>query len=270
MSLRDLADHKPTTVPALIGQGVLVADIERVQGVATIPFWDLGDYRNRRIHPDTVTAWPRTVCAASKWYGEPSSVQFVAEWKRGGYEKMMDKLWHRLDKAQIVVGHNWVKFDDKKLNSAFLELGWPAPSPYKIVDTLKVAWGVFGFESNTLDALTKRLGIQSKTGHYSADTANAAVAGDKAARAEIETYNIGDIVATEGLYDYLRPWIKNHPHNANGSTDKPVCNRCWEGNFRRQGVVLATVISYTGYRCSLCGGNLKTTAHHRAATVRGA
>lgn len=272
MSLHDLANAKPATVPALIGQGVLIADIERIKGTAVITkeFWDLKDIQyDRRIRPDDVTAWPRTICAASKWYGEADSVQFVAEWKRGGYQRMMEKLWQRLDQAQIVVGHNWARFDDRKLNAAFLELGWPAPSPYKIVDTLKVAWGVFGFESNTLDALTKRLGITHKSGHYDLEVAKAAVAGDKTKQAELAGYNVGDIHATESLYDYFRPWIKNHPHNRDGSRDKPVCNRCWESNFQRQGVVLANVISYNSLRCAVCGGNLRTTTHHRAASVTG-
>lgn len=274
MSLQSLAESKPTTVPGLIGQGVLIADIERIQGEAVIrkKFWDLGDIKYlQRIKPDEVEAWPRTICMASKWYGEPDSIQFVAEWQKGGAERFLRRAWKRLDKAQIVVGHNMDRFDRKKLNSAFALFGWPPPSPYKVVDTLKVAWSEFGFESNTMDSLCKRFGIPAKQGHYDPAVAEAAVAGDKEAQRNLEGYNVGDIIANEGLYDHLRPWIKNHPHNANGrADDKPVCNRCWQPEMVRQGFVLATVISYTAYRCSVCGGNLKTTMHHRAASTRGA
>lgn len=273
VSLAELAARKPTVVPGLIGQGVLIADIERIKGEAVIrrKFFDLGEIKYlQRIHPDDVETWPRTICAASMWYGEPDSMRFVAEWQKGGYKRFMERLWKRLDKAQIVVGHNWRRFDDRKLNSAFAELGFPPPSPYKIVDTLQVAWSTFGFESNTLDSLCKRLGLEAKTGHYDAAQAEAAAAGDPDAQAELEKYNRGDVLADHRLYDYFRPWIKNHPHNANGNADdKPLCNRCWQPEMMRQGYVLATVISYTAYRCSVCGGNIKTTSHHRAASTRG-
>ncbi|MBC7939098.1 MAG: ribonuclease H-like domain-containing protein [Chitinophagaceae bacterium] len=273
MSLAELAAAKPTTVPALIGQNILIADIERIKGQALVPleFFDLSEIKyKQRIHADHVTVWPRTICMASKWYGDPK-VHFAAEWQEGGYERFMRRAWKRLDKAQIVVGHNWLKFDAKKLNAAFAELGWPAPSPYKTVDTLKVAWAQFGFESNTLDALCKRLGITAKSGHYAAKVAQAAADGDEAAQQNIQSYNEGDIAATEALYDYLRPWITNHPHNVNGNADdKPVCNRCWQPEMAANGYTLAVVISYNLYRCTVCGGNIKTNTHHRAANTRGA
>lgn len=266
-----LAAAKPATVPALLGQGVLIADIERIPGTFTGEFWNLNGFQHRRIRPEEVTEWPRTICWASRWYGEPDSLRFDAEWHRGGYPRMLRRIWKRLDRAQIVVGHNFDRFDRRHLHGAFIEAGLPAPSPYKVVDTLKVARAEFAFESNTLDALCRRFGIVAKSGRYSAAVARAASAGDPDAQAQIEAYNGGDIDATEALYDYLRPWIKNHPHNANGTgDDRPVCNRCWSSDMTRQGYVLASVIAYTGYRCSVCGGNLKTTAHHRAANTRGA
>src|SRR5690606_41248478 len=61
---------------------VLVHDIERVPGVARVQhrglviegdFWDLGSWKDtirRRIHPDDVIEWPRTICAAWNWYGQ--------------------------------------------------------------------------------------------------------------------------------------------------------------------------------------------------------
>jgi hypothetical protein len=271
--LERMLANKPTTVPALVGQNVLIADIERVQGLAMIPmkFWDMGAIKyQQRIKPDDVVSWPRTVCLAAKWYGD-DKVTFIAEWHKGGYRRFMEKAWKLFDQAQIVVGHNMDRFDRKHLNAAWNEIGFPPPSPFKVVDTLKVAWSEFGYESNTMDSLCKRLGITAKDGHYSIAVADAAVAGDKDAQANIESYNIGDIHATEALYNYFRPWIKNHPHNVNGNADdKPVCNRCWQPEMAANGYTLAVVISYRLYRCSVCGANVKTGMHHRAANTRGA
>ena len=35
------------------------------------------------------------------------------------------------------------------------------------------------------------------------------------------------------------------------------------------GYTLAVVITYRLYRCSVCGANVKTGMHHRAANTRG-
>src|SRR5690349_16180681 len=43
---------------------ILVYDIERMKGSASVEFWSLSDFKNRRIHADDVTAWPRTICVA--------------------------------------------------------------------------------------------------------------------------------------------------------------------------------------------------------------
>src|SRR5690625_6864164 len=46
---------------------------------------------------------------------------------------------------------------------------------------------------------------------YSISETKAAVAGDREAQKNLRTYNAGDIELTEWLYDYMRPWLDNHP-----------------------------------------------------------
>lgn len=248
---------------------VLILDIERMKGTATIEFWDLGDFKNRRIHADDVTLWPRTICAAWNWYSD-TKVHFAAEWETGGRDGMLRAIWDAYDKAQIVVGHNLAGFDSRKLATEWAERGWGKPSPWKTVDTLKVARRELGAESNTLDALCKRFGIVAKTDRYDVEVARQACAGNKAAQRKIKAYNVGDISATRGLYDFLRPWDASHPHSVISTTDdRPTCNSCWGDQLTPNGYALANLILYRLYRCA-CGANVKGTRHSRAAVTRGA
>lgn len=248
---------------------VLILDIERMKGQALIEFWDLGDFKNRRIHADDVTLWPRTICLAWNWYNQ-KRVHFAAEWE-DGREAMLRKAWDAYDRAQIVVGHNLAGFDTKKLAAEWSELGWGKPSPWKTVDTLKVARREFGYESNTLAALCTRLGITSKTDRYEVEVARQALAGHKPSQRRIKAYNIGDIPATRGLYDHIRPWDASHPHSVIGTIDdRPTCNSCWQDNLEPNGYKLANLILYRLYRCKDCGANVQGTRHSRAAVTRGA
>jgi hypothetical protein len=262
---------------------VLTLDIERLPGRARIQhrgltiegdFWDLSGWKHTigyRIKPEDVIEWPRTICAAWNWYGK-DRVHFASEWGKGGRETMLRRIWAAYDKAQLVVGHNVDAFDTKKLKSEWLDLGMTPPSPFKSVDTLKVARREFGYESNTLDALCQRLGISAKTDRYEVAVARAACAGDKTAQARLKGYNCGDIAASVGLYDVLRPWHPTHPHSVVATLgDEPSCNSCWnaDNNLHPNGFKLANQILYRLYRCD-CGANVQGTRHSRAAITRGA
>lgn len=246
---------------------ILTFDIERIKGQANIEFWDLGDYKNRRIHADNVIQWPRSICVAWNWYGN-RRIEFASEWG-DGREAMLLEIWKQIDTAEIVVGHNIVGFDLKKLNTEWRDMGLTPPSPYKVVDTLKEARKQFGDESKTLDALCKRLGLTGKTDRYDVDLAKAALEGDRASQIQIQAYNEGDITATLDLYDRLRGWIPNHPHLGALDEGEAHCNQCGSTSIERNGTYLAVQIRYIQYRCQTCGANLRGSTHSKAANIRG-
>lgn len=262
-------------------KNVLTLDIERLPGRARVQhrgltiegdFWDLSGWRHvlgYRIHADAVLEWPRTICIAWRFYGQKRT-EFASEWG-DGREDMLRRAWDAYDQADVLYGHNVAAFDTKHLNTEWRDLGLPAPSPFKVLDTLKEARKTFGDESKTLAALTARLGIDSKADKYSIEMARSACAGDKAAQKRLRGYNIGDIAASEALVDRLRGWIPSHPHDLIGTIDdRPTCNQCWGDNLVRNGVKLAQQITYTLYRCQDCGANVQGTRHSRAAITRGA
>jgi len=244
------------------GPKILVADIERVpgrfkgkyRGLETEgDFWSLSDYQRiiGRIRPDDVTEWPATVCAAYRFVGK-KRVDFTSVWDDGDFG-MHYTLRNLVDEADIIVGHNMANFDLKHLRTGWRDLGIAPPSPVKVEDTLRVARREFGDESRTLDALTKRLGISSKTDKYDVKTARAAVAGDRKAQKKIRSYNIGDVEASEALYLALRPWDSQAVHY--GLYDKTSADqcRCGSTNLKQDGKAYTAAGVYQKYRCRDCG-----------------
>ena len=249
---------------------VLTVDIERIPGRAkmthrgwtmTGDFWDLNEVKGwtgRRIHPDDVISWPRTICAAARWYGEEETM-FAAEWQIGGYDAFMREVWSWFDLADATVGHNVERFDGRHLLGGWAEMGLPAPSPWKALDTLKMSRRVFAMESNTLDSLAKRLGVDAKTDKYDVRIAKAAVAGDKDAQATLEAYNRGDIIASEALFDRLRPYAKGLPHMGMWADSELACPNCGHDMTPTGKTAHANVQAYAALKCGHCGAHGRDT-----------
>jgi DNA-directed RNA polymerase subunit RPC12/RpoP len=252
-------------------------DIERIPGRAKVQhrgltiegdFWDLNGWKHtigRRIHADDVLEWPRTICAAWKFYDE-DEVHFAAEWEVGGYDGMMQRLWDVLDSCDALIGHNALAFDGKHLLGGFAEMGLAAPSPYKTIDTLKIARTSFAYESRTLDALAKRLGVDAKTDKYDVATAKAAVGGDKAAQEKLASYNRGDIIASEALYDRLRPYAKGLPHMGMWTDEPTACPNCGTAMTATGKTIHTLVQQYDGYACPSCGTHGRGTTKLKSPT----
>lgn len=276
MTANRLKHIQPRIAPT-VNARVVTLDIERIPGRVrtwhrgfTIEgdVWDLNalkDITRRRIHADDMIEWPRTICAAWKWY-DSSDVEFAAEWEVGGYDGFMRQVWEVFNDADLIIGHNADRFDARHLMGGWAEMGLPAPSPYKVIDTLKIARGTFAYESNTLDALNKRLGIDAKTDKYDVKVARAAVNGDKNAQEALSAYNRGDIIASEALFDRLRPFAKGIPHLGMWTDDELACPSCGSTMTATGKTVHANVQKYEHLRCDNCGAHARGTARLKNPT----
>lgn len=252
-----LAELEPPTRLKTLGK-VLVIDIERLPGTAYV--WEP---KTRYIAPRNFVEWPRMLSFAARWYGQKTPI-FEAEWI--DRDKMIRRAWELYDQADAVYTYNGIRFDDKHLRSEWLLAGLTPPRPWKAVDLYKQVQQ-FGFESKSLDSVSRRLGRPGKELHYSMDLAWAAARGDKAAQRELRTYNIGDVELTEWLADRLRPWLQ-HPHTQTLGDDL-CCPNCGSTNLtRRKSTYKAVLIDYTLYTCE-CGKHLKGAWHARTASVIG-
>lgn len=195
---------------------------------------------------------------AYKWLGETKvTVKALPMYK--GYSKNKDNdlelckdLWKLLDEADIVIGHNVDSFDIKKSNARFIIHGMKPTSPYKTVDTLKVARKYFKFTSNKLGELGKYLGLGNKleTGGFA--TWLGCMQGDMKMWLKMIRYNRQDVVLLEKVYLRLRDYMTNHPRSTDSPTSE-VCANCGGTRLHKRGTMRNKVSTLQRLQCQDCG-----------------
>jgi hypothetical protein len=234
---------------------ILVVDIETSPLLAYV--YQKQVWKARIGHKQLVSNWFMLTWAA-KWLNEKETFSDALTSKEALKEddsRIVTSLWLLLDEADIIIAHNGNKFDIPNINTRCVLHKLPPPSPYKQIDTLKVAQQQFGFTHNSLDALATFFGIEGKT-----DTDfqlwKDCILGKQKSLDEMEIYNINDIVVLEKIYHFLKPYIKGHPNldlyidNENSS-----CTTCGNNTLE---VMLGKYfytqsIRYPIYKCSGCG-----------------
>jgi hypothetical protein len=168
-------------------------------------------------------------------------------------KSLVGLLWVLLDGADIVVGHNATKFDVKRVQTKFVEYGLPKPSPFKIVDTLKIARQNFAFSSNKLDYIAKKLDVGAKVDHSGITLWLRCMEGDPEAWAEMLEYNKVDVDITIAVYEKIRGWDKSHP-NVAVANDGHTCPTCGGRHLKPlAGEVSTGVNTYHAWQCGNCG-----------------
>lgn len=200
------------------------------------------------------------LCYAAKWL-EDSYTMYDAIWIHPKYYKeapesdyqIVKSMWDLLDEADIVVAHNADRFDVAKVNAKFFEYGLLPPSPYKVVDTLKVSRSNFGHSSHRLDhiARLRKLDPKLKTDF---DLWIDVMDGDKVAQENMCEYNIHDVELLEEAYLDMRPWITNHPNYGVYTDDETtICPTCGSENIHYRGYAYTTAGKFQRFVCRDCG-----------------
>jgi len=147
---------------------------------------------------------------AWKWLGE-KEVQVVRVDNKLNNFGIVKILWALMDRADVVVAHNGMAFDDKLSYTEFVLHGLKPPARHKSVDTLKVVKKFFKFNSNKLNDLGKRLGLGEKVQTGGFQLWVGCLKNDPAAWKKMMEYNKQDVVLLEKVYHRILPWITNHP-----------------------------------------------------------
>lgn len=172
--------------------------------------------------------------------------------------KVVKKLWELFNEADILSAHNGISFDIKKCNARFAYYKLPPPSPYKVVDTKRIAKSVFQFDSNSLKDLAKYLGLTPKveTGGFS--LWEGCMRGDNDAWDKMIEYNKGDVITLKEVYTILKPWAKSHPNLNIIANTTHNCPTCLSGNVQKRGTYPKNlgakgIIQWQRYCCMKCG-----------------
>ena len=191
---------------------------------------------------------------SAKWLGERKIYTYaLPDFKGYKYNKNNDKalvkkLWGFFNEAEIVIAHN-APFDTKKTNARFLIYGLRPPSPYKVLDTLKIARKYFRYDSNKLDELARQLKLGRKLVHTGKDLWFKCMNGDLKAWKLMKKYNAQDVKLLEDLYLRLRPYLENHPHYVGYK----VCHACGSPRVIKRGFDRLVGSRKQRYQCQSCG-----------------
>lgn len=172
---------------------------------------------------------------------------------------IMETLWQLIDEADIICAHNGDNFDIKTMNSRFKLNGLPPPSPYRSIDTLKIARREFKFTTNRLDYLGEILGVGRKLDTDFSLWSDIVLRQDRKAFKKMMDYNIQDVLLLEDVYHELKPYDRKHPSMVvMGDLDKLQCNVCGSKKIQKNGSYSTNTGVYKKFRCGSCGHNMRS------------
>jgi len=219
--------------------------------------------------------WQQDVVSfASRWY----LLSFSAKWQGGrlttlalpdfpkytpGSENdlpLVKRAWDLLNEADIVVAHNGDDFDVRKLQARFTFWNLPPPSPFRTVDTKKVAKKYFNFESNSLNDIAQQMGFGEKAETGGFKLWEDCMKGSPAAWKRMKKYNARDVVLLEKVYNRFLPWMGSHP-SWGAFKSGVVCPKCGSTDLQSRGTYLTNVSRFRRWQCQACGGWARGRVH---------
>ena len=194
---------------------------------------------------------------AAKWLFEAEIFSNMvtlkeANWRRD--KSIIKPLWDLFEESDVIVAHNADKFDIRRCNWRFKVNGLGPPSPFQVIDTLKVAKKAFGSPSYKQDYLNRALGLQRKT-ETDFELWERCVQKDQSGLDEMLVYNIGDIGCLEELYLDIRAWVRG-PVNLSmyGNNKRKQCHNCMNSELKLLSKPYTTPAGqFESYRCKKCG-----------------
>jgi hypothetical protein len=166
---------------------------------------------------------------------------------------LVTELWHQLNGANVYIFHNGRKFDLKKANTRFIELGLKPIAPKPMIDTLTIARRQFAFNSNKLDDLGRRLGVGRKAQTGGFELWRKCMEGDAKAWGRMKKYCGQDVRLLEAVYEKMKPFIDDHPHLGVMQGLTEACRNCAGSNLVKKGTRPTKTGRRQMYQCVDCG-----------------
>jgi RNase_H superfamily len=226
---------------------ILSVDVETRPNI--VYKWDLFD---KSITPNEfIVEASRIICFSAKWVGEDTQPEFWSEF-RHGRERMIGMAHRLFSDADVLLHYNGQSFDEPKMNTEFISLGFDPPSPYRRVDLYRAVRAKFAFPSGKLNYVCQALEIGQKTKHEGIELWRGCMEGDPQAWAKMEEYNKHDVELNEQLYEIMLPWIPGLP-SYGAEIGGNVCPGCGSQELIREGYAFTKTGKYQRFVCRSCG-----------------
>ena len=238
---------------------ILVLDIETAPMKAAV--WGMWQ---QNINVKMMEEAGYILCYSAKWLGNDEIMyddgrNTNTPPKAKDEKALLETLIPLLDEADMVVGHNLIKFDMPKIRGRCLVHQLKLPSPYKEIDTCRAARKEFGFESNSLEFLCRIFKVEHRKSSHAAfpgyELWDQCIQGNPDAWAEMKDYNTIDIRTTEDVYMAMRPYMTQHPNvGIFDSSTEIKCPKCSSHDLQKRGMAYTNTGEYQRYYCNDCGG----------------
>lgn len=189
---------------------VLVYDIETCRVPAKV-FWTGKTY----ITHKQLRGEPKIVSISYKWLGEDEIHDLTWD-ENHSDEALMRKFIQIYNSANMVVGYNNDKFDNKWINTRAAKYRLDVNLHVKSFDLYRQAKNLFRLPSYSMEYLADYFGITPKRKHEGITMWDKIEDGtpeeqEQALRDMVE-YNIGDIITTEEIYLEMRKYMGHKTH----------------------------------------------------------
>jgi DNA polymerase elongation subunit (family B) len=158
-----------------------------------------------------------------------------------------------LSDADVLVGHNAIKFDFKKLNARFIKHDLKPLNHFMHIDTLRIARKHFSFTSNKLSYLAEYLKCESQKSEHKKflgmEMWVQCLKGNQDAFQEMEDYNKMDVEVLEQIYNKLAPWEPSI--NFQAFYNSTICS-CGNTLFHKDGFRFTRQGKFQIFRCRNC------------------
>ncbi len=252
---------------------ILILDIETSLMEITIRQFGLAGKDYQSFEDITQDWWIH--CVGYKWLGEKKVgvISTHDDKKRFAKDHTDDynvckKMHELMSEADLIIGHNVDKFDNKKLKFRFIKNGLEPLLLPPTVDTLKVAKREFKGTSNRLDYWAQTLAETEKEKELMRKLKNPSGLWDRCFEGSFKDtklmakYCKRDIDITEFVYNKLKPWMTNHPNmlKVTGQFNRKEdlkCGTCGSTNLIKNGFRRTRTGKFQRHMCDDCGSSTR-------------
>jgi DNA polymerase elongation subunit (family B) len=158
---------------------------------------------------------PAIITISWKWLGS-EKIHYLTWDKNHSDEQLMKDFLVEYNKADMVIGYNNDRFDNRWVNARAMKYGLEVNTFIRSYDIMKEEKKVFRVPSYSMAYMAKYSNVVHKQGHEGIHMWNMIQTGTPEEQAEylekMVLYNIGDIAATEELYLRLRKYFGHRIH----------------------------------------------------------
>lgn len=211
---------------------ILIYDIETSR-IPALVWWTGKQY----IGHHQLTGEAKIISIAWKWLGDDKVSDL--SWDDGDDESMMKRFLKEYNKADMVIGQNNDRFDNRWINARAMKHGLDVNVFVRSFDIMKETKRLFRLPSYSMDYITKFLGAENKMKHEGMIMWDKIQFGTPAEKKEylkkMILYNRQDIVATEDMYLTLRKYMGHKVHfGVLQGGSKHSCPNCGGSNIKLQ------------------------------------